>query len=64
MNIYNERLDALDTAEKVLFARFFKEYLLSKNKWKYKISKKGKIDKTSERVGKICNILKIPLPTK
>lgn len=64
MNIYNERLDALDTAEKVLFARFFKEYLLSKNKWKYKISKKGKIDKTSEIVGKICNILKIPLPTK
>ncbi|WP_032123141.1 type III-B CRISPR module RAMP protein Cmr6 [Clostridium amazonitimonense] len=62
MQFYNENIDTLDKQEQKLFAEYFKSYLESMKKWKYKSPKKNKLDKNSERVKKICEILNIELP--
>ena len=62
MEFYNENIDKLGEHEQKQLAGHIKNYLQSIGKWKYKASKKDKLNKNSERVKKICEILEIDLP--
>ncbi|MGG7163504.1 type III-B CRISPR module RAMP protein Cmr6 [Clostridium ihumii] len=65
MSFYNEKIDILNSDEKIELASCVKKYLENENKWKIKIDKSGKPkDKNSKRIEKICDILKIDLPYK
>ncbi|MBU3127900.1 type III-B CRISPR module RAMP protein Cmr6 [Clostridium tagluense] len=64
IKLYNEKIDLLEELEQNELAEFVRKHLEFSGKWEYKSGKNKKVDKSSERVKKICNILKIEVPDK
>lgn len=62
IKIFNENLDDLEESDKIEFATFFMEYLQKRDKWNYKVNKKGNPDKNSQKVERLCDILALQLP--
>ncbi|WP_053240650.1 type III-B CRISPR module RAMP protein Cmr6 [Clostridium sp. DMHC 10] len=62
IKFYDQNVDILEDSDKIVLAKFVKKYFKEEDKWEYKVSKKGKVDKKSKKVKRICEILSEKLP--